>query len=92
MKNVSVTVSIYNTEVDIDPVEVLEQLDSADIVDYLDDKQFPFRSVDLDYGTIVESYYKGNFDLKKLLHELKMDDLVAIVEAKKFCQPWKTQV
>lgn len=89
MRNVSVTTSLGNIEVDVDPEEVLEQLDPADIVEYLEDKQFPLQSGGWDYDSLIDSYYSGNFDLKKLLHELKMDDLVAILETKNFCRPWK---
>jgi hypothetical protein len=89
MKTVTVEASIYNVEVDVDPAEVLDQLDPSDIEDYLEDKPYNLQSKSKgwDYDMLVESYYHGDFDLKKLLEELKMSDLVALFETKKFCRP-----
>ena len=89
MRNVSITVSLHNIDVDVDPGEVLDQIDPSDIEDYLEDKHISHR--EWDYDSLIDSYYSGNFDLKKFLHDLKMDDMVAILETRSFCRPWKNK-
>ena len=88
--NMEIEVQNHFTDVDIDPVEVLDELDPADIEDYLTERQSGFHEVlnHWDYAKLADSYYHGNFDLKLFLKELKMNDLASILESKKFCRPY----
>jgi hypothetical protein len=83
LNDVSATVPEHRTEVQIDPFEVLEALDVDDIENYLDLRnKATVSSIHWDYQEIIDSYYHGDFDLKKLLTELKMNDLVTLLENK----------
>ena len=91
LKPISIEVEVqrHRTDVNIDPVDVLDELDPADIEEYLEDRQPEFHVAinnSWDYTELVNSYYHGDFDLKKFLEELKMTDLVAMLETKNFCR------
>jgi hypothetical protein len=73
---VEVAVQEHYTDVDVDPEDVLDEMNTDEIEAYLVKRgnTVPVSSA-WDYSAIAESYYHGDFDLKKLLTELKMNHL-----------------
>jgi hypothetical protein len=71
-----VVVQEHYTDVDVDPEDVLNEMDTNEIEAYLEKRGNTYSvSSAWDYSAIAESYYHGDFDLKKLLAELKMNHL-----------------
>lgn len=74
---IEVAVQEHYTDVDVDPEDVLDEMGTDEIEDYLSKRssRHTTSNDNWDYSVIAESYYHGDFDLKKLLEELKMNHL-----------------
>jgi hypothetical protein len=83
LDSISVEAEVRNhfTNVYIDPTEVLDELSTEDIEEYLSQRDPVFQSPThyWDYNLLADAYYHGDFDLKKFLTDIKKDNLVKLL-------------
>ena len=65
------------TSVNIDPYEILDELSTEQILGYLKDTGYDPEN--LEERDIVENFFHGDFDLKKLLKSIGKDAVTKVL-------------
>lgn len=70
----------YHVTVDaeVDPRDVLEDLNEDDLVEYLESRDIPIERNCIGFEAI--DYFHGDFDLKKLLKSIGLDEVRKVVQ------------